>query len=50
MPYIQIGETCFSVIELNDKKVTTKRRNPKPNILLREKLAKLRLENQEKNK
>ena len=30
------------------KKVTTKHRNPKPNILLREKLAKLRLENQKK--
>ena len=32
MPYIQIGETGSSVIELNDKKVTTKHRNPKPKI------------------
>ena len=46
--YIQIGETCSSVIKLNDKKVTTKLRNPKPNVLLREKLAKLRLENPKK--
>ena len=33
---------------LKDKKVTTKHRNPKPNILLREKLAILRLKNQKK--
>ena len=55
MPYIQLGETCPDVIKINnkiehlkDKKVTTKHRNPKPNILMREKLAKLRLENQKK--
>ena len=55
MSYIQLGETCVDVIEINNKieylknkKVTTKHRNPKPNILLREKLAKLRLENQKK--
>ena len=55
MPYIQLGETCPDVIKINnkiehlkDKKVTAKHRNPKPNILIREKLAKLRLENQKK--
>ena len=55
MSYNQLGETCPDVIKINnkiehlkDKKVTTKNRNPKPNILLREKLAKLRLENQKK--
>ena len=55
MSYNQLGETCPDLIKINnkiehlkDKKVTTKNRNPKPNILLREKLAKLRLGNQEK--
>ena len=50
MSYIQLGETCPDVIKINnkieylkDKKVTTK-----PNILLRKKLVKLRLENQKK--
>ena len=55
LSYNQLGETCPDVIKINnkiehlkDKKVTTKHRNPKPNISLREKLAKLRLEYQKK--
>ena len=55
MSYNQLGETCPDVIKINnkieqlkDKKVTTKHRNPKPNILLREKLEKVRLKNQKK--
>ena len=56
--YIQLGETCPDIIKINNKieylknkKViskTTNDKNFKPNVIMREKLANLRLVNQKK--
>ena len=58
--YIQLGETCSDIIEINNKieylknknkkvipKITNDK-NLKPNIIMRKKLANLRIENRKK--